>query len=88
MGEVRGKVADERIQRLRAEELESVLPLLGADERRVGDDFERGGFERAVQFAQPLLLAVGKKTVEVVGGACLVGDLVDIVVEGFGVLDG
>lgn len=88
VGEVRGKVADERVQRLRAEELEGVLPLLGADERGVGDDFERGGFERPVQFAQALLLAVGEESVKVFGGARLFGDLVDVVVEGFRVLDG
>jgi hypothetical protein len=35
-----------------------------------------------------LLLSVGEQTVELIGGGCFVGDLENIVVEGFWVLDG
>ncbi len=87
-GQVRGKVADERVERLGAEELDGVLPLLGPDELGVGNDLERGRLEGIVQLAHALLLAVVEQAAQLVGGAGLVRELVDIVVEGGGVLDG
>ena len=85
---VRGKVLDERVERLCAEELEGVLPLLGSDKVRVADNLECCRLERIVQLAEPLLLAVLEEAVEVISGAGLVGDLVNIVVEGLRVLNG
>lgn len=70
--EVGCEVTDEGIERLGTEELHRVMPLVRADERRVGDDFEGGGFEGFVQLADPLLLAVLEQTVEFVGCGGLV----------------
>jgi len=86
VGKVRGKVSHERVETLRPEQLESVLPLCGADERRVGDNFDRGRLERQVQLTQPVLLAVGEPPVEVFCRGGIGRYLVDIVVEGLGVL--
>jgi len=47
-GEIRCKVADERIKRLGPEELNSMLPLIGTDKIRVCNDFESGGLEGVV----------------------------------------
>lgn len=80
-------VTDEGIERLRPKELHGMLPLLGTDERRVGDDLESGRLERLVQLTQALFLAAVEKTVELVDGGGLLRDLVDIVVKGFGVED-
>ena len=87
IGEVRGKVADERVKRLGPEELESVLPLFSSNQGRVGDDFEGCRFQRIIQLAETLLLAVAKETVELIGGAGLVGNLENVVVEGLWVLN-
>ncbi len=87
IGEVGGEVADKRIKGLGPEELESVLPLFGSNQGRVGDDFERGRFQGIIQLAETLLLAVAKETVELICGACLVGDLENVVVEGLWVLN-
>ena len=87
IGEVGREVADKRIKRLSPEELQSVLPLFGANQGRVGDDFERGRFKGIIQLAETLLLAVAKETVKLICGACLVGDLKNVVVEGLWVLD-
>jgi hypothetical protein len=80
-------VANEGIERLRPEELHGVLPLLGTDERRVGDDLKGGRLECLVQLPQALFLAGVEEAVELIGGGGLLGDLVDIVVKGLGVED-
>ena len=85
--QVGSKVSNKRIKRLCPEQLHSVLPLISADERGVADDLECCRFKRLVQLAKPLLLAVLKKAVELVTGSRCVGDLVDVMVEGLGVLD-
>jgi hypothetical protein len=87
IGEVGGEVSHERVEALRPEELESVLPLSGADERRVGDDLNGGRLEGLVQLAQPVLLTVGEAAVEVVRRGGIGRYLVDIVMKGLGVLD-
>jgi len=87
LGKVRSKVSHQGVERLRPEELDSVLPLLGADERGVGDNLERGRFERLVQLAEALFLTVLEKAVEIISGGGLVGNLVDIMVESLRVLD-
>jgi len=47
--EVRGEVPHERVERLRAEELNSILPLIGADETGIGNDLKSSRLERLVQ---------------------------------------
>ena len=87
-GKIRSKVANQRVQRLRAKELGSVLPLFGANEGRVGDDLESGRLERLVQLAEALVLAVLEEAVEIISGGGLVGELINIMMESLRVLDG
>lgn len=87
LGKVRGKVSHQRVERLGPEELDSVLPLLSADKGGIGDNLERGRFERLVQLAKALFLTVLEKAVEIISGGGLVGNLVDIMVESLRILD-
>lgn len=86
-GKVRRKIADKRVKRLGAEELKSILPLLCTDKSRVGNDLEGGRLKRLVQLTKALLPPVSQKAVKFIGGARIVGDLVNVVVEGFRILD-
>jgi hypothetical protein len=63
------------------------MPLSSPDQGRIADDLKRGRFEDAVQLAQSLFLADSKKAVELIGRRGFVGNLEDVVVEGFGVLE-
>lgn len=87
-GEVGREVANKRIERLRSEELDGVLPLIGADELRVSNDLECCRFEGFIQLAKALFLAVLEPAVEVISRGSLVGDFVDVMMEGLWVLDG
>ena len=88
VGEIRGEVTNEGIQGSSAKKLKGELPLLGPNKAGVGDDLAGSGLEGAVQFAETLLLAIAEQTMKIVDGACLVGDLVDVMVERLGILDG
>lgn len=86
-GEVGGKVANKRVERPRAEELEGEFPLRGADEGRIGNDLDGSRFERLVQFTKSLGLAAGHQSMKLVDSRGFVGQFVDIVMEGVGVLN-
>ena len=88
LGEIRCEVADEGVERLGAEELQSVLPLLGADEGRVTDNLEARIFQHVVQLLDPQLLACLHHSLKLVEGAGLGGDLIDVMVKGLGILYG
>lgn len=87
VGEVAGEEAHKGVEGTRAEELQGVGPLSGADELGAGDDLDCSEVKRRVELLQALFLAIAHETVEFVGGIGETGDFVDIVVEGVGVLD-
>lgn len=57
LGQVARKVPHEGVESASPEELQGVLPLVGADETGVGDDLECCRFKRLVKLLEALLLA-------------------------------
>lgn len=86
LGEIAGEVPHDGVERASPEQLQCVLPLVGADESGVGDDLERSRFERLAELPKPLLLPGSEEGVELVGSRSGNGDLEDVMVEGLGVL--
>lgn len=86
-GQVAGKVPDNRVVGAGAEELQGVLPLLGADQLRVGDDLDGERLQRLVELTEALLPAGRQEPVKLLSSVGIVRDLEDVVVKGFGVLN-
>lgn len=88
LGKVTGKVSYKRVERTRPKELDGERPLLRPNELRVGDDLYTGQLERVVELTKTLNASLGHAAMELVLGAGVAGDLENIVVEGFRVLNG
>lgn len=88
VGEVACKISNDGVERLGSEELKGVLPLVRTYQLRVGNDLYSERFKRLLEFGEPLPLPSRHEAMELFGRVCMVGDFVDVVVEGFGVLEG
>lgn len=88
IGEIACKVSDNGVERLGPEELEGVLPLVRTYQLRVGNDLYSERFQRLLEFGKSLPLPSRHEAMEFFGRVRMLGDFVDVVVEGFGVLDG
>jgi hypothetical protein len=87
IGEVACKITDDRVKRFGAEKLKSMLPMLRVHQLGVGDNLNGERFKRLVQLAEPLLLPLSHQAVELVDGIGIVGNFVNVVMKGFGVLE-
>lgn len=88
VGEVACKVSDNGVVGLGPKKLESVLPLVRTYQLRVGNDLYSERFKRLLEFGDPLPLPSRHEAMEFFGCVRMLGDFVDVVVEGFGVLEG
>lgn len=88
VGEVACKISDNRIVGFGPKELEGVLPLVRTYQLRVGNDLYSERFKRLLEFGDPLPLPSRHEAMELFGRVRMLGDFVDVVVEGLGVLEG
>lgn len=88
IGKIACKVSDNGVKGFGPEELKGVLPLVRTYQLRVGNDLYSERFKRLLEFCEPLPLSSRHEAMELFGRVCMVGDFVDVVVEGFGVLEG
>jgi hypothetical protein len=88
IGEVACKISDDGVERLGSKELEGMLPLVRTYQLRVGNDLYSERFKRLLEFGEPLPLTSRHEAMEFFGRVCMVGNFVDVVVKGFGVLEG
>lgn len=87
IGEVACKISNDGIVGLGTKELDGVLPLVRTYQLRVGNDLYSERFKRLLEFGDPLPLPSRHEAMEFFGRVRMLGDFVDVVVEGFGVLE-
>lgn len=79
---------NERVEGIRPEELDGMLPLRHVDKGGICRNLEAHRAKGVVQFMKALVSAIVSQMMKLGNGVCIMGDFENIVIEGIGVLDG
>lgn len=79
---------NKRVEGIRPEELDGMLPLRHVDKGWVCRDLETHGAKRVIQFMKALVSAIVSQMMKFGNGGCHMGYFEYIVIEGIRVLDG